>query len=161
MLWAYEALRESASNDAETRALDQRITLAALATGDTARALQAQQAIADDLPEGNTDRRRALAEIIRLGIDRGGAEAEMRESLAAFAREFPDAPQLDELAVTLAVQLDSDGDREGARTLLAGVAGPRSALERGYLYLAGGEVVPGRAALQDALSGVSPRWLRK
>ena len=48
------------------------------------------------------------------------------------------------------------GDREGARTLLAGVAGPRSALERGYLYLAGGEVVPGRAALQDALSGVSP-----
>ena len=156
VLWAYEALRESASNDAETRALDQRITLAALATGDTARALQAQQAIADDLPEGNTDRRRALAEIIRLGIDRGGAEAEMRESLAAFAREFPDAPQLDELAVTLAVQLDSDGDREGARTLLAGVAGPRSALERGYLYLAGGEVVPGRAALQDALSGVSP-----
>ena len=124
VLWAYEALRESASNDAETRALDQRITLA------------------------------AIAEIIRLGIDRGGAE--MRESLAAFAREFPDAPQLDELAVTLAVQLDSDGDREGARTLLAGMAGPRSALERGYLYLAGGEVVPGRAALQDALSGVSP-----
>ena len=156
VVWAYEALRESASNDAETRALDQRITLAALATGDTARALQAQQAIADDLPEGNTDRRRALAEIIRLGIDRGGAEAEMRESLAAFAREFPDAPQLDELVVTLAVQLDSDGDREGARTLLADVAGPRSALERGYLYLAGGEVVPGRAALQDALSGVSP-----
>ncbi len=154
VLWAYEALRESASNDAETWALDQRITLAALATGDTARALQAQQAIADDLPEGNTDRRRALAEIIRLGIDRGAAE--MRESLAAFAREFPDAPQLDELAVTLAVQLDSDGDREGARTLLADVAGPRSALERGYLYLAGGEVGPGRAALHDALSGVAP-----
>ena len=41
----------------------------------------------------------------------------MRESLAEFAREFPDAPQLDELAVTLAIQLDSDGDREGARTL--------------------------------------------
>ncbi len=157
VLWAYEALRESAGNDAETRALDQRITLAALATGDTLRALEAQHAIADDLPEGNVDRRRALAEIIRLGIDRGGAEmAEMRESLAAFAREFPDAPQLDELAVAVAVQLDSDGDREGARTLLAGVAGPRSALERGYLYLAGGEVIPGRTALQDALSGVSP-----
>ena len=153
-LWAYEALRESASDDAETRALDQRITLAALATGDTARALEAQQAIADGLPEGNTDRRRVLAEIIRLGIDRRGVE--MRESLAAFAREFPDAPQLDELAVTLAVQLESDGDLEGARTVLAGVAGPRSALERGYLHLAGGEVVPGQAALQDALSGVSP-----
>ncbi len=157
VLWAYEALRESAGNEAETRALDQRITLAALATGDTLRALEAQHAIAEDLPEGNIDRRRALAEIIRIGIDRGGAEmAEMRESLAAFAREFPDAPQLEELAVALAVQLDSDGDREGARTLLAGVAGPRSALERGYLYLAGGEVVPGHAALRDALSGVSP-----
>jgi len=153
-LWAYEALRESAANDAEIRALDQRITLSALVTGDTVRALEAQQAIADDLPEGSPDRGRALAEIIRLGIDRGAAE--MRELLAAFAREFPDAPQLDELAVTLAVQLDAEGDREGARSLLAGVAGPRSALERGYLFLAAGEVGPGQRALQEALSGVTP-----
>ena len=78
----------------------------------------------------------------------------MTESLTAFAREFPDAPQLDELAVTLAVQLDADGDREGARALLAGVGGPRSALERGYLFLAAGEIVSGQAALGDALSGV-------
>ena len=153
-LWAYEALRESAADDAETRALDQRITVAALATGDTARAVEAQQAVADDLPEGSTERQRALAEIIRLGIERG--EAGMRESLAAFGREFPDAPQLDELAMTLAVQLDAGGDREGARSLLAGVAGPRSALERGYLFLASGEVVQGREALQEALAGVSP-----
>jgi hypothetical protein len=154
-LWAYETLREGAGDDREIRALDQRITMAALLTGDTLRALEAQQAIADDLPEGSADRRQALAEIIRLGIEWGGAD--IRESLSAFAREFPDAPQLDELAVTLAVQLDADGDREGARSLLAGVTGPRSALERGYLYLAAGEAVPGRAALQDALSGVSPR----
>jgi hypothetical protein len=152
-LWAYEALREDATNELEIRALDERITVAALATGDTVRALEAQQAIADDLPEGSADRRRALAEIIRLGIDRGGAG--VRELLTAFAREFPDAPQLDELAVTLAVQLDSEGDHEGARTLLASVEGPKSALERGYLYLASGEVAPGKAALQDALSGVS------
>ncbi|MCH7891576.1 MAG: hypothetical protein IH921_08745 [Gemmatimonadetes bacterium] len=154
VLWAYEALRESASNAAEGRALDQRITVAALASGDTVRAIEAQQAIADDLPEGNLDRRQALAEIIRLGIDRSGVE--MRTSLAAFSREFPDAPQLDALAVTLAVRLDSDGDREGAQMLLADVAGPRSALERGYPYLASGEVVTGRVALQDALPGVSP-----
>jgi len=110
--------------------------------------------LAADLPEGSADRRQALAEIIRLGIEWDGAD--VRESLAAFAREFPDAPQLDELAVTLAVQLDADGDREGARSLLAGVPGPRSALERGYLYLAAGEFVPGRGALQDALAGVAP-----
>ena len=153
-LWAYEALRGDAANDAETRALDQRIPVAALAIGDTARALEAQQAIAADLPEGNTERRRALAEGLRIGIDRGGPD--VVESLAAFAREFPDAPQLDELAVTLAVQLDAGGDREGARALLAGVAGPRSALERGYLYLSAGEIVPGRGALRDALPGVPP-----
>ena len=62
-LWAYEALREGAVDDAEARALDLRITVAALATGDTARAVEAQQAIADDLPEGSTERQRALAEI--------------------------------------------------------------------------------------------------
>ena len=153
-LWAYEVLREDAGNEEEIRALDQRITIAALAIGDTVRALEAQQAIADDLPEGAADRRQALAEILRLGIGRDGAE--MGESLAAFAREFPDAPQLDELAVTLALRLDADGDQEGAGALLAGMTGPRSALERGYLHLAAGEVVPGRGALEDALSGLAP-----
>ena len=153
-LWAYEVLRVGATDDTETRALDQNITVAALATGDTARALEAQHAIADGLPEGSTDRQRALAEILRLGIERGGVG--VRESLAAFAREFPDAPQLDELSITLAVQLDAGGDREAARSLLGGVEGPRSALERGYLHMAAGEVVRGREALQDALSRVSP-----
>ena len=153
-LWAYEVLRVGATDDAETRALDQNITVAALATGDTARALEAQHAIADGLPQGSTDRQRAFAEILRLGIEQGGLG--VRESLAEFAREFPDAPQLDELSMTLAVQLDAGGDREAARSLLVGVEGPRSALERGYLYMAAGEVVQGREALQDALSRVSP-----
>ncbi len=152
-LWAYEVLRDGAGEGVEIRALDQRITAMALEIGDTVRALEAQQAIADDLPEGSPDRQQALAEIIRLGIAWG--EADMRESLEAFGGEFPDAPQLDELAVTLAVQLDADGDQEGARSLLAGVVGPRSALERGYLHLSAGEVAPGREALQAALPGVS------
>ena len=152
-LWAYEVLREGATRGAETRALDQNITVAALATGDTARALEAQHAIADDLPEGSTDRRQALAETLRLGIEWGGVG--VRESLAEYAREFPYAPQLDELSMKLAVQLDAGGDREGARSLLAGVEGPRSALERGYLYMAAGEVIEGREALRDALPRVS------
>ena len=152
-LWAYEALREAATGDAEIRALDQRIAQAALATGDTVRALEAQQTIADNLPEGSAERQLALAEIIRIGIELGGVG--MRESLDAFTREFPDAPQLDEFLMTLAVRLDASGDREAAQSLLAGAAGPRSALERAYLYLAAGEVVQGREALQDALSGVS------
>jgi tetratricopeptide (TPR) repeat protein len=154
-LWTYEALLMAASDQGEIRALDQRITISALAAGDTARALEAQQSLADDLPEGNVDRQRALAEIIRLRVQSG--ESGIRESLEAFAAEFPAAPQLDELAVTLAVQLDADGDAEGARSLLAGVAGPRSALERAYLYLAGGDVMAAQTAFQDALAGVSAR----
>jgi hypothetical protein len=153
-LWAYEVLREDADEDQEIRALDQRITVVALAIGDTVRALEAQQTIADDLPEGSGDRRQALAEIIRLEIEWRGAD--VKESLSAFAEEFPDAPQLDELVVTVAEQLDAEGDREGARSLLAGVPGPRGALERGYLYLVAGEVEPGRGALQDALASVAP-----
>ena len=56
----------------------------------------------------------------------------------------------------MALRLDADGDQEGAGALLAGMTGPRSALERGYLHLAAGEVVPGRGALEDALSGLAP-----
>ncbi len=152
-LWAYEALLEGATDEAEARALDQRITVAALTAGDTVRALGALQSLADDLPEGDVDRQRALAESIRLRVQVG--DPEVRASLDAFANEFPDAPQLDQLAVTLAVQLDAAGDHEGARSLLAGVAGPRSALERAYLYLAAGEVVAAQEAFQGALSGVS------
>jgi len=154
-LWSYEVLREHAANSAEARTLDQRITIAALTMGDTTRALEAQRAIADDLPVGNIERRQALAEIIRLGIDRG--DPGVVESLTAFASEFPEAPQLDELAVTLAVKLDADGDREGARAILDGVEGPRSALERGYIHLAAGEVVAAQETLQEALPGVSAR----
>ena len=153
-LWAYEVLREDADEGQEISSLDQRITVVALAIGDTVRAIEAQQAIADRHPEGSADRRQALAEIIRLGIE--SRESDVAESLAAFTKEFPEAPQMDELTVTLAMRLDADGDREGARSLLAGVPGPRSALARGYLHLAAGEVEPGRGALQDALAGVAP-----
>ena len=152
-LWAYETLREDAADGAETRALDQRITDAALATGDTVRALEAQQSIADDLPKGSIEREQALAEIIRIGIERGGVGT--RGLLEAFREEFPDAPQVDEFLMTLAVRLDAGGDREAAQSLLEGAAGPKSAIERAYLYLAAGEVVQAREAFQGVLSGVS------
>ena len=153
-LWAYEALQEKASDANEARALDHRIADAALAAGDTATALEAQESIAVGLSAGSGERRRALAEILRIRISRG--EPDARERLDRFRSEFPGASEIDELAVTLAMRLEDEGDGMGARSLLAGVDGPKSLLERGYLYLASGEVVPGRMNLREALPGLSP-----
>ena len=153
-LWAYKALQETATNDAEARALDHRIADAALVAGDTTLALSAQGAIADGLPIGSGERRRALAEVLRLEIARG--EPDTRARLDRFRVEFPDAGETDELAVTLAMRLEDEGDGMGARSLLAGVDGPRSLLERGFLYMASGEVVPARMNLREAIPGLPP-----
>ena len=146
VLWAYQALYEDASDSDEARALEHRIA--------TATALEAQRSIAEGLASGSAERRRALAEVLRLGIARG--EGGSREALDRFRHEFPGADEVDELAVTLAVRLEEEGDGMGARSLLAGVDGPRSLLERGYLYLASGEVVPSRMHLREAVPGLAP-----
>lgn len=153
-LWAYKALQDDAADAAEARALDHRIANAALAAGDTATALEAHRSIAEGLPAGSVERRRALAEVLRLGITRGDTDARAR--LDRFRLEFPGAGEVDELAVMLAVRLEEEGDGMVARSLLAGVDGPKSLLERGYLYLASGEVVPGRGNLREAVPGLPP-----
>jgi tetratricopeptide (TPR) repeat protein len=81
---------------------------------------------------------------------------ELRAAFAAFAREFPNAPESDELAASVARSLQVRGDDAGALGVLDGVQGPRSALERGYLLLAAGRVEEGREALTGALEGLSP-----
>ena len=153
-LWAYRELRAQASDEAETRALDHRIATTALAVGDTAGALAARRAIAESLPDNSPERRRALADNLRLEVTRGSAGAQTL--LEEFRDDFPEAPELDELAVALAVYLEANGDEVGARTLLAGVDGPRSALERGYLHLASGDVEQGKTTLRESVAGLAP-----
>lgn len=151
-LWAYQSLEERAVDAAEARALGHRVTAAALDAGDTATALRAQRSIAESLPVGSVERRRALAESLRLGV---AADTErIRDDLARFRREFPEAPELDELVVTLAVRVEAEGDVEGARALLGLVDGPRSSLERGYLYFSTGDVEAGRGMLLEAVAGL-------
>ena len=154
-LWAYEELREQAADQAETRALDHRISVTALVVGDTIRSLAARRSIAESLPERSPDRRRALAENLRLEMMRGSSYAWIL--LEEFRKEFPQAPELDELAVTLAVQLESMGDDVGAQSLLAGIEGPKSSLERGYLYLGSGDIEKGKATLRESVSGLVPQ----
>ena len=153
-LWAYQALQDDATDDNEARALDHRIADAALAAGDTATALRAQASIAEGLPVGSAERRRSLAAVLRLRIARG--EPDARERLDRFRTEFPGAGEIDELAVILAVRLEEEGNDMGARSLLAGLDGPKSLLERGYLYMASGEVVPARMNLREAIPGLAP-----
>jgi hypothetical protein len=153
--WAYDELSEDASTPAERRAFDERLVEVSLAAGDTVAALEAQRRLAESFGRGTVDRRRATAAVIRLE----GASGDPRQllgMLADFRSEFPNAPELDDLAATVASALSARGDSAAARVVLDGIDGPRSSLERGYLLLAEGDVEQGRSALLLAVTGLTP-----
>jgi len=74
--------------------------------------------------------------------------------LAAFADEYPAAPELDELTVALAAAYLAQGMRDEAAALLTRVEGPRSSLERAYLALEDGRVDEAADALERAADGL-------
>ena len=76
--------------------------------------------------------------------------------LDTFRTDFPNAPEIDDLAATVAGVLQSRGDAAGAAAVLEGVEGPKSSLERAYLLLAEGAIDEGRSALLLALTGLPP-----
>lgn len=152
-LWAYTSLREGADDGPETRALDLRIAEAALAVGDTAEAVDAHERLARGLPESSPERRRVVADLIRLEASRSDAE-DLRRRLVDFRREFPGAPETDGLAAMVAVALQARGRQAEAVEVLEGVEGPRSSLERAYLLLDRGDLPLGRQALLDAVGGL-------
>jgi hypothetical protein len=153
--WAYDELGEDAGSPGERRQFDQRIVDVALASGDTAAALDAQRRVASSLAPGSVDRRRASAQVIRLQA--GSAESgQLVRMLSEFREEFPNAPELDGLAANVAGSLQQGGDPEGAAAVLEGIDGPQSSLERAYIHLAAGDVAEGRAALLLALTGLPP-----
>ncbi|MBH16246.1 MAG: hypothetical protein CME30_03065 [Gemmatimonadetes bacterium] len=153
-LWAYESIREQASDLTEIKALNYRIVTAALGMGDTLKALEAQYAIADALPRENSERRRALADGLRMGVIRNTEE--QIAALEHFKDEFPQAREIDELSVLIALGLDPLDDEVLAKSLLDGVDGPRSDLERGYLHLANNEIDLGKESFKAAVPGLPP-----
>lgn len=153
--WAYDELGGEASTPAERRQFDQRIIDVSLAAGDTATALAAQQRVAESYTRGSVDRRRARAAVIRLQA--GSSEPdEMTALLDGFREEFPNAPEVDDLAATVAGVLQARGDAAGAAGVLEGVVGPKSSLQRAYLLLSAGAIQEGRGALLLALTGLPP-----
>jgi tetratricopeptide (TPR) repeat protein len=155
-LWAYDSLRSTSTTDSEVRALNLRIAETALILGDTARAVEARRAAVGDLPEGSPERRRTLAQVIRLEAGRETVDTdELRRSLARYRSEFPEAPELDALAAEVSTRLQAEGDMEGAVAVLDGVQGPRSALERAFLSLDSEDPRAARADLLQSLDGLS------
>ena len=154
-LWALTELRASLGRGEGANVIDVRITQAALLAGDTATAIAAGQRLANSLPVGSPERRRYLAEGIRLRARPADAVV-LATALDAFRLEFPNAPELDGLAAMVSVRLQEGGEVTRAATVLAAVAGPESSLERAYLFLGSGDVARARAALIEAVDGLSP-----
>ncbi|MGD8319644.1 MAG: hypothetical protein PVJ02_04305 [Gemmatimonadota bacterium] len=153
--WAYGELGSEAASPGERREFDQRLVEVSLAAGDTASALEAQRRLVASYSPGTVDRRQATAEAVRL--ESGSASPErLTQLLADFREAFPGAPELDDLAATVAQALLRRGDREGAASVLEGMGGPRSSLQRGYLQLDAGKVEEGRRSLLLALPGLEP-----
>lgn len=149
VLWALEQLRADAERAAERVALDQRIATVAEGMGETERALAAHNRIATTSLPGSQERRRALVAVVRLTLERGDARS-VRDQLEALRIEFPDAPELDQLAGDVALWLHARGDKAEARNILAGLQGPWSTRERAFLDLADGKVNEGREQLLEA-----------
>lgn len=153
--WAYAELGQDAGSPAERRQFDQRLVELSLAAGDTAAALVAQRRVVESLTPGSVDRRQATALQIRLEGARSSPEG-LTARLAAFRRDFPEAPELDGLAAQVAGALARRGDRDGAVAVLEGMDGPLASEERGYLLLEDGALAEGRQALLVSLPGLEP-----
>jgi tetratricopeptide (TPR) repeat protein len=152
--WAYEELGGDEANPEQRREVERRIVGAALEAGDTAMALAAQRRVAASYARSSTEGRRAQAEAIRL---QATAEPDgVVESWLEFREIFPDAPELDEVAAAVAASLQARGEVESAASVLEGIEGPRSTLERAYLLFAQGDIESGRQALLAAVSGLPP-----
>ena len=152
-LWTLQQLRRETPGGSRARTLDRQIAVTSLVAGDTVRALEARERYARGLPERSPERRRALAEMIRLEMTTG-APVDLLDRFAAFRQEFPNAPETDPLAVALSERFREDGNPETAAFVLEGVQGPLSAQERAWLALEAGNREGARVNLTLAAAGL-------
>jgi len=152
-LWTLQQLRRETPRGSRARTLDRQIAVTSLVTGDTVRALEARERYARGLPERSPERRRALAEMIRLETATGAPLA-LLDRFAAFREEFPNAPEADPLAVALSARFRENGDLETAAFVLEGVQGPLSAQERAWLALEADNRESARINLMLAAGGL-------
>ena len=113
--WAYDQLGAGASTLAERRQFDQRIVDAALAAGDTVGALEAQMRVAESFSMGSVDRRRAMAQVIRLETVRSDP-SDLRSMLQDFVEAFPKAIKIPDIE---AFRLGKGSEPKALRRILA------------------------------------------
>lgn len=147
--WAYSQIAPGELNPEQTLAVRARIAELALAVGDTATAARSYKELEQSLAVGSPQRRQAIALRIQLMVKETRLD-EAESELAAFKTEFANAPELDAVAATIAsAHLEKD-DAERAERIVAGIAGPRSAIARGRVALRRGDVSAAKAALLAA-----------
>ena len=152
-LWTLQELRQEAPRGSRARTLDRQIAVTSLVAGDTARALEARERYARGLPERSPERRRALADMIRLEMTTG-MPVGLLNRFEAFRQEFPGAPETDPLAVALSTRFREEGDLEAATGVLEGVNGSLSARERAWLAFDAGDHESARINLLLAAGGL-------
>lgn len=156
-LWALETLQRSVPTAAGDAAVEARMAAAALAAGDTVVATEAQSRLVRALPAGTVERRRAMADLLRVEVGASHVEVGTLETrLQGFRSEFPDAPELDGLTAAVAAGMAARGATDAALALVEPAGGPESRLERAWLLLDQGELESGREALTASLSGLAP-----
>lgn len=153
--WAYGQVRERTSDAVEGRATDQRLVETSLALQDTLGAYEAQHRITESYPPRSSDRMRSWAQELRLQVSLV-EPSEVRQNLDDFRNDFPDSPELDDLAATVASRLLGRGERQVALDVLAGIEGPGANLERAYLLLEAGSREDGLAALEASIPELDP-----
>lgn len=156
-LWALETLQRTVPAASGSAAVEARMAAAALAAGDTVAATEAQLRLTRALAPASVERRRAMADLIRVEVAASHVDAATLETrLGGFRGEFPDAPELDGVTAMVAAGIAMRGDPDTALQLVEVPAGPESRLEQAWLLLDGGDVEGGREALTASLAGLAP-----
>lgn len=146
---AYSGLLDAASDAGATLAIRTRVAELALLVGDTARAAETYRHLELAAAAGSPQRRQAVALRIQLTA-RDGELTHARADYDVFRAEYPQAPELDATAASLATRLLDSGDAAAAEKVLTGVVGARSAQLRARLYLRGGDIELARQELLGA-----------
>jgi tetratricopeptide (TPR) repeat protein len=149
--WAYGRLVADGSTG-EAHAVQSRFAELSLQLGDTAAAVTAYGAVEPRADGSLAEGRRAAALRIELMATQDPAEA--RDELRRFREDHHEPPELDRVAEAVVEALLASGDAAGAEQALVGVRGHRTALLRGRLALARGDLEPARTAFLAAAPGL-------
>jgi hypothetical protein len=147
--WSYSALLRDVRDPGAGLALRARVAELALLAGDTALAADAYRHLEHAAAAGSPQRRHAMAVRLQLTL-RDGALARAIAQVDSFRAEFPQAPELDALAGSLAMRHLDAGDAQAAARAVAGLTGPRASQARARLHIRAGDVARAREELLAA-----------